>query len=70
MLLKSIAIATVLATFSSLGMVSSSLAAPPAKAFGELPVAYDAAISPNGEELAIIINIRGTYGVITQKMDG
>ena len=47
-----------------------AVAAPPAKAFGELPVGYDAAISPNGQELAIIINIRGTYGVVAQKIDG
>ena len=46
-----------------------SHAAPPAKAFGELPVAYDAAISPDGSQIALIINIKGSYGVLTKKME-
>jgi len=52
------------------GLSSEAFAAPPAKAFGELPVAYDAAISPDGERLAIIVNIRGTYAVLSKRMDG
>lgn len=56
--------------FISLMPLQAVLAAPPAKAFGELPVAYDAAISPDGEELAFIVNVKGTYGVIAQKVDG
>lgn len=44
----------------------SAIAAPPAKAFGELPVVYDAAISPDGVRIAVIINIRGTYAVLTR----
>ena len=60
----------ILSMFSAALYINSAVAAPPAKAFGELPVGYDAAISPNGEELAIIVNIKGTYGVIAQKLDG
>ena len=60
----------ILSMFSVALHINSAVAAPPAKAFGELPVGYDAAISPNGEELAIIVNIKGTYGVIAQKLDG
>jgi len=70
MRLTSIAIAAVLAIFSTLWTTSQCMAAPPAKAFGELPVGYDASISPDGKELAIIVNIKGTYGVIAQKVDG
>lgn len=44
-------------------------AAPPAKAFGELPVAYDAAISPDGKHVAVVLNINGTYGVVVKKMN-
>ena len=62
--------ALILSMFSAALYINSAVAAPPAKAFGELPVGYDAAISPNGEELAIIVNIKGTYGVIAQKLDG
>jgi len=69
MRLTSTAIATVLALFLTLGATTKSTAAPAAKAFGELPVGYDAAISPNGKELAIIVNVKGTYGIITQKVD-
>lgn len=36
---------------------------PTADAFGTLPDAYDAAISPDGKQIAIIVNIRGEYGV-------
>jgi len=38
-------------------------AAPLADAFGTLPNVYDAAISPDGKQIAIIVNIRGQYGV-------
>jgi dipeptidyl aminopeptidase/acylaminoacyl peptidase len=51
----------------SLSSVPAS-AAPPAKAFGELPVAYDAAISPEGSHLAIIVNVRGEYNVLVQSL--
>jgi dipeptidyl aminopeptidase/acylaminoacyl peptidase len=39
------------------------LAAPAAEAFGTLPNVHDAAISPDGKQIAIIVNIRGQYGV-------
>ena len=39
------------------------VAAPSADAFGTLPNVYDAAISPDGKQIAIIVNIRGQYGV-------
>lgn len=41
-------------------------AAPPATAFGELPIIYDAAISPNGSKLAAIVNVNGDYRVAVQ----
>ncbi|WP_026942467.1 alpha/beta hydrolase family protein [Hellea balneolensis] len=63
-------LAFLLSVFASALPIQPANAAPPAKAFGELPVGYDAAISPDGKELAIIINVKGTYGVITQKVDG
>ncbi|MEP3890834.1 MAG: prolyl oligopeptidase family serine peptidase [Hellea sp.] len=56
-----------LMAFSSL---NTALAAPPAKAFGELPVGYDGAISPDGSNIALILNVKGTYGVVTQKING
>lgn len=40
-----------------------AVAAPAAEAFGTLPNVYDAAISPDGKQIAIIVNIRGQYGV-------
>jgi len=40
-------------------------AAPPAKAFGELPVAFDADISPDGKRIAVILNNKGNYVVYT-----
>ncbi len=45
-------------------------AAPPAKAFGQLPGAYDAAISPDGKRLAVIINTRGSYAIYVQNAKG
>ena len=39
------------------------VAAPTADAFGTLPTVYDAAISPDGKQIAIIMNIQGDYGV-------
>ena len=41
-------------------------AAPSAKAFGELPIINDAAISPKGDKIALIANIDGQYSVITR----
>ncbi len=62
--------ALLLSVFVSAFAIQPANAAPPAKAFGELPLGYDAAISPDGKELAIIINVKGAYGVVTQKVDG
>lgn len=53
-----------MAAFLSLTLISpAASAAPPAKAFGELPVAYDGALSPDGKHLGVIINVKGTYTV-------
>lgn len=70
MRLKSLVVATGLALISSFISLDVSSAAPPAKAFGELPKAYDAAISPDGSELALIVNVKGIYGIYAQKVDG
>ena len=51
------------------GLTSVAHAAPPAKAFGELPVAYDADISPDGKRLAMILNNNGTYVVFSTLTD-
>ena len=45
--------------------LSNAYAAPPAKAFGELPVSLDADISPDGQRIAVILNNNGEYGVYT-----
>ena len=50
-----------------LAMSTVAFAAPPAQAFGELPVAYDADLSPDGKRLAIIINSNGQYYVGTRE---
>lgn len=42
---------------------SHALAAPPAEAFGELPTVHDAAISPDGNTIAVMVNLDGQYGV-------
>jgi len=47
-----------------MGSVATTYAAPPAKAFGELPLGHDADISPDGKHLAIIVNVGGTYYAI------
>lgn len=43
--------------------VRSEAAAPAPEAFGALPNIYDAAISPDGKQIAVIVNIHGQYGV-------
>lgn len=45
---------------------STAFAAPPASAFGELPVAYDAAVSPDGKNIAVVVNVNGEYGIYVQ----
>ena len=57
---------TIFIVFMGVCMTPWALAAPPAKAFGELPIIYDAAISPKGDKIAFIANIKGEYSVITQ----
>ena len=52
------------------GLMSSTIianAAPPAKAFGELPLGYDADLSPDGKHLAVIVNVGGVYYAATRK---
>lgn len=41
-------------------------AAPPPEAFGELPLSFDADISPDGKHIAIIVNVKGTYYAATR----
>jgi len=60
-------LASGLSLAATVGMTSTAYAAPPAKAFGELPVAYDADLSPDGEHLALILNVGGTYYAATKK---
>lgn len=61
-----LALASVFSLGSIFAMSNPTYAAPPAKAFGELPVAFDADISPDGKQLAMIINIKGEYLVVTR----
>ena len=41
-------------------------AAPPAKAFGELPLVLDADLSPDGKRLALILNLNGEYYFVSR----
>jgi len=47
----------------SFTLANTALAAPEAALFGQLPQAHDAAISPNGNQIAILQNHQGTYFV-------
>ena len=60
---------SVLILFVGLSL-SNAYAAPPAKAFGELPVSLDADISPDGQRIAVILNNNGEYGVYTARLKG
>jgi len=51
------------------GATTTAQAAPPAKAFGELPLDFDADISPDGKRLAMIVNVKGVYYVLTNTLD-
>jgi len=51
----------ILASTLCFGTALNSQAAPAAEAFGELPTIYDSAISPNGQEIASIVNYQGKY---------
>ncbi len=44
-------------------------AAPPAKAFGELPLSFDADLSPDGKHIAVIVNVKGMYYAATRQTD-
>ncbi|MEP3655303.1 MAG: alpha/beta fold hydrolase [Litorimonas sp.] len=46
--------------------ISIAQAAPPPEAFGELPLGFDADLSPDGKYLAIIVNLGGTYFAATR----
>lgn len=56
-------------SFLLTGISLKAYSAPPPEAFGELPVAYDAAVSPDGSQIAYIVNIKGKYAAIAKKMD-
>jgi len=55
-------------TLSATTTTHMAFAAPTAKAFGELPVGFDGAISPDGSQIALIINLNGVYGIRTQPL--
>jgi len=46
--------------------ISIAQAAPPPEAFGELPLSFDADISPDGKHIAVIVNLEGTYFAATR----
>lgn len=66
----SFTLASVLCFGAVMAPLSSANAAPPAKAFGELPLAYDADLSPDGSKFAVIVNAKGTYYVATLPIGG
>lgn len=47
----------------SLFISISAWTKPPAGAFGQLPKIYDAAISPDGDKIAVFLNMDAAYGV-------
>ena len=49
-------------------LAPAAYAAPPAAAFGELPVAKDGAISPDGTRVAAIVNNGGNYYVVSKSL--
>lgn len=57
--------------FAELFLLTSiaNAAPPPSDAFGRLPAIYDAAISPDGSEIASIVNHKGKYVVSLVRMD-
>ena len=61
-LLKSVGVSVALSCFTA----STLYAAPPPKAFGELPLSFDADLSPDGKHLAVIVNVKGTYFAATR----
>jgi len=71
MLISFSKVAIMSAVLSLFGMLSSAsyAAAPPAKAFGELPVSLDADLSPDGKRIGVISNQGGKYFVYTSVID-
>ncbi len=63
---KSLCVLSAIGFMGLNGFHNSAFAAPSAKAFGQLPMAYDAAISPNGEKLAAVVNVSGSYVVVVR----
>jgi len=57
------------ATAFCFGASLNSHAAPPPEVFGELPEIYDAAISPDGDEIASIVNYKGKYLISVSALD-
>lgn len=51
------------------GFALKSFAAPDAAEFGKLPSVYDAAISPDAKRIALIVNIKGRYGIFVFKSE-
>lgn len=62
-LIKTAGVSIALAT----AFFTATYAAPPPEAFGELPVGFDADISPDGKHIAIIVNVDGTYYAATRQ---
>ena len=54
---------------AGLAAAPAALAEVPASAFGKMPAVYDAAISPDGTQVAIVINVEGTYGLRIVPLD-
>ena len=68
-LLGSVAKSIGLSLAIGFGAISTVHAAPPPEAFGELPLGYDADISPDGEHIAILVNVDGIYYALTRPMN-
>lgn len=49
--------------------VQVAVAAPAPKEFGTLPAVYDAAISPDGNNIAMFYNVDGTYGLMIMPLN-
>ena len=65
--LRRVMLTTGLSIAGAFGSFAIGHAAPPAIAFGELPLGHDADISPDGEHLAVIVNVGGTYYAASRK---
>ena len=61
MRLKAKLFSVIFSMLSATVISQSASAAPPPEAFGALPSIYDAAISPDGTEIASIVNLKGNY---------